>query len=852
MTTVSLRGLFGRKLRTILTSLAIVLGVAMVGGGYVLTDSISGAFDTIFASSYAETDAVISGKSLTDYSNAGRATVSRQLLERVQQTPGVKAAAGAIFDLNSNADQAKLLDKNGKAITGNGNPTFGVGVDPTQPRFNPLKLAGGRWAATSEEVVLDASSAAKYGYRVGDGIRIEVGGPVHSFRVVGVAKYGNVSTIGGATFAVFDVETAMTLLHKHGYDAISVAADKGVSEQELVRRLSAVAPANAQVKTGSEQANEDKKGVATFINVIRWVLIGFGGIALFVGGFVIFNTLSITVAQRTRELATLRTLGASRRQVLRSVLLEALAIGLFASAVGLAAGYGIALGLVKLFVAVGIDLPRAAMTLAPRTVLVSIGMGTIITVVAGLFPALRATNVPPISAVREGATIPKGRVARHSFRVSLAVTALAVVVLGCGLFLHGISAPVRIGSLVGGVLTLFIGVAMGASRLVTPLASLVGRPVAHSGGIAGRLARENAVRNPSRTAATAAALMIGLALVTFVAAFGKGLINSDKVAVEKQLKDVTHVVVSQDGWVPLPTAVGDAVARSNGVGVASSVRSERGRYGVSNIDVSGVDPVTIASAYRFDWAQGDDSVARSLAGDDAIIRKTWAKSHHLAVGDVFSIRTPAAAKLTLRVAGIYSPADFDALLGHVVIPQRTFDTAFEQAGNAYTFVHTTNPTALQATLQAYPDARLLDEQTFVADRTSDFKSILSLLYGLLALSVIVSLFGMVNTLALAVFERTRELGMLRAVGLTRRQARRMIRRESIITALIGASLGIPLGLGLAAAVTRALSSYGVTFSFPLYAIAAFTAIAIAAGTLAAILPARRAGKLNVLAALQYE
>ena len=849
MTTVALRGIFGRKLRTALTAFAIVLGVAMVGGGYLLTDSISKAFDTIFASSYAKTDAVISGRSLTDYSNAGRATVSPQLLARVRQTAGVQAAAGEIFDLNSNADVAKLFDKHGKVITGNGSPTFGVGVDPSRPRFNPLRLAGGRWAGGPGEVVLDAGSATKYDFAVGDRIRIAVGGPVRTFRVVGVARYGDVNTIGSATFAIFDVDVAKRLLHKSGYDAISVAAPPGVSADELVSRLRSIVPANTQVRTGDEQAQEDKKGVAGVVSFLRYVLLGFGGLALFVGAFVIFNTLSITVAQRTRELATLRTLGASRRQVLGSVVAEALAIGFVASLLGLAVGFGLAKGLIALFSAAGLDLPRAGIVLAPRTVLISLAVGTLVTVVAGLLPALRATEVPPISAVREGACVPKGRLSRYALPASLALIALAAASIGYGLFVHGSSVAAHVVSIVAGVLALFVGVAMIASRLVRPIAAVVGRAVSSTGGVAGRLARENAVRNPGRTASTAAALMIGLALVTCLSAFASGLLDSQSRDVERQLS-ADQVVVSQDGRSPLPPAVGDAIARTDGVSVASSVRSERARLARSNIDVSGVDSGTIASVYRFRWTRGGD--ASELARAEAIVRAPWAKDHGLTVGSPLPIVTPAGKRVTLTVAALYDPAKLDNLLGHVLISQRTFDASFETPGDAYTFVRSSDPAALAKMLNAYPDARLLTVQKFAESRASDLKSILNMLYVLLALSVLVSLFGMVNTLALTVFERTREIGMLRAVGLTRRQTRRMVRREAIITALIGATLGIPLGLGLAAAVTHALARYGVAFSLPLTSIALFTVIAIGAGTLAAILPARRAGRLNVLAALQYE
>ena len=851
MTTVALRGILGRKLRTALTAFAIVLGVAMVGGGFLLTDSMSKAFHEIFSSSYANTDAVVSGRSLTDYSNAGRATVSPQLLARIRHTQGVEAAAGEIFDLNSNADVAKLIDKQGKVITGNGSPTFGVGVDPSQPRFNPLRLTSGRWATGPRDVVLDAGSASKHHFAVGDRIRIAVGGPVRTFDVVGIARYGEVDTIGSATFAIFDVDVAKRLLHKPGFDAISVAASHGVSADELVQRLRGIVPTNAQVRTGADQAKEDQKGVAGFVSFIRYVLLGFGGLALFVGAFVIFNTLSITVAQRTRELATLRTLGASRRQVLRSVVAEALAIGVLSSLVGLVVGLGLAKGLIALFSAAGLDLPRAGIVFEPRTIVVSLAAGTIVTVLAGLLPALRATEVPPISAVREGACVPKGRLSRYALPASLTLVALAAASIGFGLFVHGQSVTAHVVSIVAGVLALFVGVAMSASRLVRPLAAIVGRAVSSTGGVAGRLARENAIRNPGRTASTAAALMIGLALVTCLSAFSKGLLDSQARDVEGQL-NVDGVVVSENGWSPLPPAIGRAVANTSGVAVASSVRSERALYRRSDIDVSGIDPATLSAVYRFRWTDGSDASVRGLGGAGAIVRGPWAKDHRLAVGSPLQIVTPAGKRVRLTVAALYDPAKLDNLLGTVLVTQRTFDRSFETPGDAYTFVRTSNAAALAHTLEAYPDTRLMTAPKFAAGRAADLKSILNMLYVLLGLCVIVSLFGMVNTLALAVFERTREIGMLRAVGLTRRQTRRMVRREAIITALIGAALGIPLGLGLAAAVTHALSRYGVAFSFPLASIAAFTLVAIVAGAVAAIVPARRAGRLNVLQALQYE
>jgi putative ABC transport system permease protein len=351
---------------------------------------------------------------------------------------------------------------------------------------------------------------------------------------------------------------------------------------------------------------------------------------------------------------------------------------------------------------------------------------------------------------------------------------------------------------------------------------------------------------------TAAALMIGLALVTFVSVLGTGLRSSDRDAIAKQI-DTDYAVVSQSTWTGLPTVVGAAVSRMPDVELATSVRYDRARVDSSNIDVSGIDPATIGQLYHFAWSDGSSAALASLGTRGAIVRSDFAKSHHLAVGSPFALQTPAAKPVSLVVRATYSPSRFDPLLGHVVVSQWLFDSSFQTPTDAATFIRSDAPKAeLERALARFPDARVLTQKEFVDDRSSDLSGVLNMLYVLLALSVVVSLFGMVNTLALAVFERTREIGMLRAVGLTRRQTRRMVRHESIITALIGAGLGLPLGIGLAAAVTQALAKYDLTLTVPVVSLVAFTIVAVIAGTLAAILPARRAARLNVLAALQYE
>jgi putative ABC transport system permease protein len=850
MTGVALKGLFARRVRGVLTALAIVLGVAMVSGSFVLTDTISKAFDSIFTSSYSHTDAVVSGKKLVDYSNSGNVTVSRAVLEQIKQSPDVAAAAGALIDLNGDSTNANLIGRDGKAIQSNGNPTFGFGIDTSQPRFNPLKLKEGHWATGPRQVVIDRETAQKHHFAVGDTIGVAASGPKESFRIVGTATYGDVKSLGGATFAVFTIPTAQRLLDLHGYSVISVAAKPGVSAGRLVSELKREVPATAQVRTARQQANEDKKGVASFISFIRGFLLGFGGIALFVGAFVIFNTLSITVAQRTRELATLRTLGASRRQVLRSVVLESFVIGLAASVIGLVAGFGLAKGLSSLFGALGLTLPQTSSVYATHTFVISLLLGVVVTVFAGFVPALRATRVPPIAAVREGAVIQRKK--RLGPVAGVGLFAIASVLIAYATLGGHLGSGKSLLALAGGALLGLLGVAGFAPVLVTTLAALVGIPAKRLGGAAGRLATDNATRNPARTASTAAALMIGLALVTFVAVLGKGVHGSIDRAINKQVT-ADWVVTSQNGWSAFPAGAGRAVANAPGVTLASDIRSDRGRIGGANVSVNGVEPSTIARVYHFDWKQGSNATLARLNDNGAIVKQKFAKKHHLAVGDGFTLRSPAGKPIRLTVAGIVQPPQVTELLGGVVISRAAFDRTFARPSNSLTLIDGSPTQAgLDKALAAFPDAKVQTRAEYVKAQSSFIDTMLNLLYVLLALSVIVSLFGMLNTLVLSVFERTRELGMLRAVGMTRRQARRMVRHESVITALIGAALGLPLGIMLAAAVTHALGKYGVTFSLPVASLVVFTVAAMIAGILAAIAPARRAARLNVLEALQYE
>ena len=407
MRRVALKGVWWRKGRAALTAFAVVLGVAMVSGTFILTDTVNKAFDSIFQDSYAKTSAVVSGKEVVKDAASGTATVPAALLDRVRANDKVAEASGAIFNLTGSSDQTKLIGKDGESLGSSDNGQFGFGFDPRAERFNPMTLTAGHWAGGPGQVVIDKGTAKDHGYRVGDKIGVAADGPTRQYTITGLAKYGEVNSIGGATIAVFDVPTAQALLHKRGqYDTILAAARDGVSDEQLVNELKPIVPRSAQVKTGQAQADADSKDVQDNTKFVQYFLLGFGFIALGVGAFVIFNTLSITLAQRIRELATLRTLGASRKQLRRSVLTEGLVMGVFASVTGLFLGLALAAGLNGLFKAFGVDLPQASTQIHTRTVIVSLGLGIGITLIASISPARRATRIAPVAALREGATLP--------------------------------------------------------------------------------------------------------------------------------------------------------------------------------------------------------------------------------------------------------------------------------------------------------------------------------------------------------------------------------------------------------------------------------------------------------------
>jgi putative ABC transport system permease protein len=850
MISVALRGMARRKLRTALTAIAIVLGVALITGTYVLTDSIKGAFGGIFTQVYQGTDATVTGKSAFDLSDNGTTAppFGQSLLPKIRQLPDVADAVGGV------GGNAHLI-LGSKVVHFGGAPNLGFSVDPKRPVLNSLKLVDGKWPGTNQ-VVIDEATVHKKHLQIGQTIGVQANGPTLQMRISGFVHFGGASSLGGATLSGFNLPTAQRLFQRIGkLDQIRAKAKAGITPAKLAAEIRGVLPPHTQVRTGQAQAKEDAKDTESFLNFLQDFLLAFGGIALFVGSFVIANSLSITIAQRTRELATLRTLGASRRQVRRLIVIEGLAIGAIASVAGIGVGLGLGVGLFKLFDAVGFTLPNNGLVLHQRTVIVALIVGILVTVLASLRPAFRATRVPPIAAVREGSELPPGRFAKYRPIGSALLTVLGFGLLIYGLFAHGLGTKGVLLSMGVGTLLIFLGVALLAARFARPLAWVLGAPATRFGGAAGALARDNARRNPQRTASTASALMIGLALVTLVAVMAAGITKSFRGAVD-DLWVSGYAITAQNNFDPIPIAAGNAAARTPGVQAIANVRGGDAEIFNGVHQATAVGPGG-AQIFNMTWLDGgSNAVIGHLGAHGSFVDKNFAKKHSLTIGSPLTLTAPTGKSVNVKVIGIFDPPTGGSPFGPVTISDSAWDKIYDTPQNLYSFVRMQGgetdaaKAALERQLASFPNAKVQTKKEFIDNQISGLNSILNVLFVLLALSVIVSLFGIVNTLVLTVFERTRELGMLRAIGMTRRQVRRMIRAESVITALMGGVIGIVLGLVLGGLLAARIDF--IVFALPWVQVIIFGVAAIVVGLVAAIFPARRAGKLNVLEALQYE
>jgi putative ABC transport system permease protein len=854
-----LRGFAQRKLRVALTAIAIVLGVALMAGTYILTDTINNSFASIFQTASKGHDVVVTpAETLGREVRSETSPVTQQMVGKVQRTPGVAQAAGSIFS------RGTFLDTRRKRLTSGFAPAFIASKVPA--RFESFKPIKGRFPANSSEVAIDEATSERSGLGLGRRMIVAGAGATGTYTIVGILRFGGGESFGGAGAALLLPAEAQRLLGQPGrFDQIDVAARPGVTPDELRARIRAELPGTVDVRTGSEQATHDTSNLEHNLGGLRTFLLIFAYVALVVGAFIIFNTFSITVAQRVRELALLRTLGASRRQILSSVVYESLMLGVLGAGLGLLAGIGVAPLLDQLFKAFGATLPDNGTVIETRTVVVSLLVGIVVTVLAGLAPALRATRVPPVAAMREGVSIPPRPLPTRKWLVIRFVAGVLVLGVLIAVGAAGIGVVLIVIWVFRGA-RLFVRLRRGEARpqrryrIVPALGHAIGRLVRWR-GITGQLAEENSVRQPGRTLVTALSLMVGLALVAFVAILAASFKATINRAVDRSFAGNLIVENSHSGSEEgIPPGVAVAVRKVPGVKEVTAIAFTLGRPAgtTHNETVTAVEPESFGKAYKLEWKQGSNATLLGLTGTRMIVTEGFAKSRHLKVGSPLTLLTPTGAHVTLTTTGIIKESA--ELLGAITINRALGASAFGQREDGVNFV-TYVPGATDAQVQprvdtalkvAYPQVRSRTAAQFKQDLAGQINNLLTLIYVLLALSVIVSLFGIVNTLILSIYERTRELGMMRAIGTSRRQIRQMIRYESVITALIGGVLGLVVGIIGALATSLALSGEGYVQAWPVGTLFVLLLAAAFAGVLAAAIPARRASRLDVLRAISGE
>jgi putative ABC transport system permease protein len=837
---VTIKGLLAHKLRLALTALAIVLGVMFIAGTFVLTDTLNNTFQTLFGNIYQKIDFQVRG--VAEFGSGGNATrnpIPESILSTVRGVPGVSAAQGTV------EGYAQFIGHDGKAISTGGAPTLGLSFDPNS-QISELHIVEGTAPTTPHDVVMDLGTAQKYDFKVGDQVRILLQGPTQTFTITGLARFGTADNLAGATLAAFDIPTAQRVMGEVGqFDFIDVVASPGADKATVQRDIAQSLPRGVEVVTGQTVVNEETSAISQALGFFSTALLVFGFIALFVGAFTIFNTFSIIVGQRTKELALLRIVGASRRQVFRSVLGEAAIVGLVSSLIGLGLGVLAAIGLEALLKGFGITLPSGPIVFEARTVIVCLVVGVGVTVVSAISPARRAVRIAPVAAVSEQ-QVEYEISMRRRFTWGAVITLLGVLSLAIGLTKPAIE-------LVGlGALLIFVGVARLAPAVARPMSSVIGRPLARLLGTSGRLGRENSMRSPRRTAQTASALMVGLALVSVIAVFGASVSRSTTSSIDNAI--AADLIVSNsnnNGSGAFSTTVPKAVSSVPGVTASTVVYAGQFEFKQSIESLKAVSTHRLSETLILNMASGS---AGSLAAGDLLIDTTTANSNHLSVGDRVPVKFALTGNSTMRVGGIFQT---NSLIGSYLISDAFYVSHFQNPQPGAVLLTTNgSPSVQQAVNRAlapYPNVQVQSRAQFEEAEASQVNQLLGLVYALLALAVLIALIGIVNTLMLSVFERTHEIGLLRAVGMKRRQIRAMIRSESVILAVFGAVIGIVVGTALGIALVSSLHSQGITDTVvPGSSLVIFLILAALLGLVAAGWPARRAARLDVLAAIAAE
>jgi putative ABC transport system permease protein len=836
---VTIKNLLAHKLRLALTALAIVMGVGFVSGTFVLGDTVKHTFNTLFRNASSNKDAVVTGKpafTSSGFQSETNEPVPDSTLAKVEQTPGVAHAEGTVGSVG-----VYVLDKEGKEIKTGFAPHIGTSASQ-DPSLSSLEYVKGRAPTEDGEVAIDKNTADKAGWKVGDRVTAIAKAPAQ-YTLVGIATFGSAENPGGASLTIFDLATAQRVMGKEGiYDSIEVRATKGTTPNDVVAALQESLGPQFKVQTGTaagqETADQINKGLSQFTTAISI----FGFIALFVGSFIIVNTFSILVAQRNRELALLRALGASRRQVSRSVLGEAFVTGVIASVIGVGVGILIALGLKGLLNSFGSSLPPGPTVYKPTSFIIPIALGVVITCGAAYLPARRAAKVPPIAAMRESVPTSEEGLLKRIIAGAIAL-ALGVVILAAGLFADAGLALVGLGALLS-----FVGVTMLVPLVARPVSRALGTPLA-KWGPAGRLGQENAMRNPRRTSSTAAALLVGLALVGTVTTLGASLKASFDRVIDKSIR--ADFVLGGDNTVISPE-VAVAIAKDPSIEAVAALRNGIMQINGATKNVSGINSDG-TSLVNLEMKEGSiDALARG----ELLIDENVADNNHLTVGQELPVVFPRTGPTTLEVGGIYkvNPLPGGYLIANDVLAGKTSqDNDVGVLVKAKPGELAAAKAAVTAIAKPYPNVTVKDQTTFKRDQKKQIDQLLNIVIVLLALSVVIAVIGIVNTLALSVFERTREIGLLRAVGMQRKQVKRMIRSEAVIVALLGSVIGLIVGVTLASVLVAALASGGIDqFSVPVPRLIFYLVVAGAFGVLAAVFPARRANKLDVLSAITTE
>ena len=851
MLRVTLRNLLARKVRLLLSAFAIVLGVAFVSGSLVFTDTMSKSFDSIVQGSLTDASVRLTGVDAgsTEHAfNIDDRTISAATVAKLAGTPGAARVDGSIEGIG-----LYVVRKDGKLLGGTGAPTLAFNYTDA-PNINGDKMvdfSAGRAPRGLGEVAIDKRSVDSANYQLGDTVTMVTAGdmPQLKAKLVGFADFAG-GGLAGATLVFFDTRTAQDIFlgGKDAYTSVGLTAKTGVSQKQLAAAARKLLPPGLQAVTGDKVAAEVKGLVDTALGFLNTFLLVFAAIALVVGTFLIINTFSILVAQRSRELALLRALGASRRQVTRAVLIEAFVVGLIGSTLGLLAGFGLAAGLKALFANFGLDFSGSPLVFQPRTAIVAYAVGMLVTLFAAYLPARRAARIAPVAAMRDDIALPESSIHRRVI-VGSALVAAGAAFLGIGLFgsFSGNATTTMVG---GGILGVLIGVALLSPVLGRPVLRFLGVGYRKTYGTVGNLATQNSLRNPRRTAATASALMIGLALVTTMSVLGASINKSIDVGVKKEF--TTDYLVSNAIGRPFSASIGEQIARVDGVARSSAQQSTAFRIKDSSVFGTAVDGEALNAVFKLKYLAG----SKRLAAGEIALNEDAAAKYRAKIGDTVTLQF-ASGDLKAKVSGIYKTT---YVVGSAMIPFSTVTEAKLRRADSAVSVNAAPGVdkadlgkRIEAVTKPFPTVTVQNQKDFAESQRSQVNQLLYLIYALLGLAIVIAVLGIVNTLALSVIERTREVGLLRAVGMSRRQLRRMVRLEAIAIAVLGALLGVAMGIVFGVVLQQSASDRGITdLAVPWVRLAVFVLVSALVGVLAAVLPARRAAKLNVLNAITTE